>query len=83
MKNMVVKKGIQYYHDDQYSDGRVKILLFPLDGMFGDFRIFNKLPIELVDEFLGRFKEIMVDIVLARMDYENYWETHPNRDEEC
>ena len=80
MKHIIINPGIKHYHDDQFSDDRVKIYAFPYMRIFGDFRIFNGLPIELVDEFIGRFKEIMVEIQQAHADYSNYWETHPNTD---
>jgi len=80
MKNIIIRPGIRYYHDDQFSDDRIEILDFPYMKVFGDFRIFNGLPINLVDEFIGRFKEIMVDVKQAHHKYEDFWETHPNLD---
>ena len=50
------------FHDDQYSDEDVKILSFPFDDLFSDFRIFNGLPIEEVDQYIGRIREIMIDV---------------------
>ena len=80
MKHLIINPGIRYYHDDQISDDRIEILEFPYMKVFGDFRIFNGLPIELVDDFIGRFKEIMVEVKQAQLKYEDYWETHPNTD---
>lgn len=80
MRNIIVNPGIQHYHDDQFSDDRIKIYEFPYMRVFGDFRIFNGLPIDLVDEKIGQIKEIMVEIQQAHADYHDYWETHPNTD---
>lgn len=80
MKNITIRPGIRYFHDDAFTDDRLEILEFPYMGVFGDFRIFNGLPIEMVDNFVGRLKEVMVDIKQAHVVHKDYWKTHPNTD---
>ncbi len=80
MKNIIINPGIQHYHDDEFTNDRVEILEFPYMKVFGDFRIFNGIPIELVDDFIGRLREVMIDVKQAHLMYKDYWETHPNMD---
>ena len=64
-KNIIVKtqKLMQdTFHDDEYSDKNVEIVDFPYKRLFGDFRIFNGLPYQLVDEYVGKIREIMIAI---------------------
>lgn len=49
------------YHDDMHNE-EVKIISFPYDNLFGDFRVFNGLRLDYMDALLGRIREIMVEI---------------------
>ena len=78
MKNIIIVPGIRYFHDDSFTDDQIEICEFPYMRVFGDFRIFNGLPIEVVDEFVGRLKDVMVELKQNHIKYSKYWETHPN-----
>ena len=56
------------YHDDMYNE-EVKILKFPYMHMFGDFRVFNGIQLQDVDEILGQIRQIMINI--ANLNAEN------------
>lgn len=62
-KNIIVKsqKLLQRtFHDDEYSDDNVVVPDFPYKSLFGDFRIFNGLSYDVVDEYVGRIRELMI-----------------------
>jgi len=64
-KNIVVKTNKLFqnvFHDDEYSDKNVVIPEFPYCDLFGDFRIFNGLPFSVVDEYVGKIRELMIDL---------------------
>jgi hypothetical protein len=68
-------KEAYYFHDDFYSDKEIVIPDFPFKDIFGDFRLFNGLPLEVVDEFVGRLRELMIELSQAHAKYKNYWKT--------
>jgi len=59
------------FHDDEYSDDNVKVLPFPFMDLFSDFRLFNQLPLEFMDEQIGKIREIMIDIANAHAERED------------
>ena len=64
-KNIIVKTKKLFqrtFHDDEYSDENVKISDFPYKSLFGDFRIFNGLPYDLVDQYVGEIRELMIGL---------------------
>lgn len=75
-KNIIRKeKEAYYFHDDFFSDGQIVIPEFPFYNVFGDFRIFNGLPLEVVDDLVGELREFMIKISQAHAKYKNYWKT--------
>jgi hypothetical protein len=83
MKNIIEKAGrkLQHFHDDEYSDESIEILPMPYDTIFGDYRLFNGLPLPVMDEFLTRFRILLTDLMQAHETHKDYWRTHPNVDE--
>ena len=77
-KNIVWDRGVKYFHDDLYTDERIMIPDFPMKNVFGDFRIFNGLPIELVDEYIGELMDVFRKLDKDHKAHEDYWKTHPN-----
>jgi len=75
-KNIIRKsKEAYYFHDDFYSDKQIEIPEFPFYSIFGDFRLFNGLPLEVVDDFVGKLREIMIELSQAHARFENYYKT--------
>lgn len=77
-KYIVCDDGVQYFHDDEYDDERIQIPSFPMKSVFGDFRIFNGLPLHIVDKHLGEIIKLFEKINEDHATYVDYWETHPN-----
>lgn len=77
-KHVAWSKKVKYFHDDRWSDKEIIIPSFPMDHLFSDFRIFNGLPMEVVDDFVGELIEFFMRLKQAHFDYEKYWESHPN-----
>jgi len=69
-------RGIGYFHDDYYSDGNIRIPDFPMKRVFGDFRIFNGLPLEVVDQYIGKIIDIFIELDKDHQKYKDYWENH-------
>lgn len=64
-KNMTVSKiRLDHYHDDYFKEG-VEIEPFPYMDLFIDFRIFNGLDLEFMDQKLGEIRQIMIEIKQA------------------
>lgn len=62
MKNIITGLNcFVKYHDDM-QDEEVKIIPFPFDDLFGDFRVFNGIRLDQMDEILGKIREIMIEI---------------------
>lgn len=76
-KNLIKKHNVTHFHDDMIMKGNddIEILPFPFDDLFGDFRLFNGLPLEIMDAFLTRIREVMVDIAQAYQFYKNFYKT--------
>ena len=77
-KNIIVKSRKLFqktFHDDEYSDDNVTIPDFPYKSLFGDFRIFNGLPYEIVDEYVGRIRELMIELANEHASRERREET--------
>lgn len=77
-KNVIWDKRVNYFHDDRYTDKEIIIPGFPMDSVFGDFRLFNGLPMEVVDSFVGEIIDLFMRIRQAHFDYKDYWEKYPN-----
>ena len=77
-RNLIKKHNVTHFHDDMIAEGNsdIEILAFPFDNIFGDFRLFNGLPLEVMDDFLTRIREVMVDIAQAHQIYKNYYKTN-------
>jgi len=69
-KHIAWSKKVKYFHDDQLSDGEIIIPKFPMDNLFGDFRIFNGLPMEVVNDFVGELIDLFTRLRQAHFDHE-------------
>jgi len=78
-KHIKVNRELTYFHDDFYSDKDVEIPKFPFDGLFGDFRLFNGLPLEIVDMFVGELISLMQWLKDSHKIYKSYWKTQSPR----
>jgi len=57
------------FHDDMFKE-EVEIIQFPYMSLFGDFRILNGLRIEEVDEYVGKMRQVMVNIANRHKEIE-------------
>jgi len=67
LKYLITDYPLDYeFHDDEITNERIIVRRFPYMHIFGDFRIFNGLPLRVVDTYLADLVPVFVQL----------WELH-------